>query len=152
MNKKRNFHKPKRDKAPYTPPYSAELMAKPVTELNLTKRTLDALTAGKVLTLHDIAVRTTRDMYKIQNFGKKNLEDVKRAIAPLGVDFRPEEERPSIDTSVQLTMLSQRPPKQKEATKPTKPPRPTEPGAPEEWTKFSQNGKWGIKNLLGRED
>lgn len=137
MNKKRNFYRTKREKVVYNPPYSEELMNKPLAELKLLPRTMDALNAAKLSVLRDIAVRTEKDMYKIQNFGKKNLEDVRRAITGLKVDFKPEADARADQT----------------ATAPAKPAkvRPTEPGAPEEWVKFTKNGKWGIKDLLGHE-
>lgn len=144
----KNFHRRRRNGAPkqrevYVPAGAPELLEKPVTELNLHEKTLNALTVGGVKTVGAIISRREREMYKIQNFGKKNLEDVKRAILALGLAFRPEVEEVQ---NTQKTGVEQR------EKQPQKKQRATEPGAPEEWTKFSKNGKWGIKNLMGKEE
>ena len=133
----------------YVPVGNPEALNKQVADLSLHPKTLAALEAAGVATVAQIVIRREREMYKIQNFGKKNLEDVKRAITALGLEFRPDE-------TVEKEQANGTPAAKKVENgakqAPAKPARPTEPGAPEEWTKFSRNGKWGIKNLLGKEE
>ena len=126
----------------YIPQGAPELLEKPITDLPLHEKTLNALSAAGVKDVAAIVSRREREMYKIQNFGKKNLEDVKRAITQLGLNFRPDEDTPQPAQQQKCGEKSQ--PKGND-----KPPRPTEPGEPEQWTKFTKGGKWGIKNLRG---
>lgn len=89
----RRFHKkpPQQAGANYKPPYSEEILAMSVEGLNLSVETLEILKKGGVLLLGDILSRRKTEMYKVQNFNKKRLFELQNAIAPLGVDFRPDE-------------------------------------------------------------
>ena len=80
--------KPQREQQ-YNPPYAKEVLDRPLSSLDLREGTLGALTAAKIATVRDLAIRRLTDMYKVQNFGKKNLGEVRAVLGKLGVDFRP---------------------------------------------------------------
>lgn len=90
-NYKRNkkHGKPKPRTETYNPPYDAGVLAMSIEGLNLSPHTLTALKNARLLTVKDLVVRTSSDMYKIQNFGKKNLIEVQSKLSILGVDFKP---------------------------------------------------------------
>jgi len=130
----------------YVPDASQEIMNKPVTELNFSKFTLEAFVKGRINTVGDILVRTERDMFKLQGFGKRNLEDVRKELTKLGVNFKSAIEPEQRTThNVQRTTADSK----NKATPP--PPKPTGPGTPEEWQKYNEGGKFGFKNLLGEK-
>lgn len=88
------YHHPKKRPADnYVPPYSAEVLATQIETLNLSLETLEILKKGGVNTVGDIAKRRIGDMFKVQNFNKKRLLEVRNVITPLGVTFRPDEQR-----------------------------------------------------------
>ncbi len=88
----RHWHKkPQRPVSDYQPPYAADVLAMSVEGLNLSAETLEILQKGGITTVGHIVSRRKNDMYKVQNFNKKRLFEVVNAIAPLGVDFRPDE-------------------------------------------------------------
>ena len=89
-NRHRSSHKPNQANT-YQPPYAADILAKPIDQIGLTEGTLAILSAGKIVTVLDIAKRRKGDMFRIQNFGKRHLVEVSRVIAVLGVDFRPDD-------------------------------------------------------------
>ncbi len=79
----------------YKPPFPAEVLQRPVTDLKLREDTLKLLTDAHVVTLYDVAKRTEKDFYKIHTFNKKNLLDVKNAIKAFGIHLKPMEEKPA---------------------------------------------------------
>ena len=90
----RNRHRSSRKPNPvanYQPPYAAEVLAKPIDQIGLTEQTIAVLTAGKIVTVMDIAKRRKGDMFRVQNFGKRHLAEVTRVMVTLGVDFRPDD-------------------------------------------------------------
>ena len=93
----RHWHnkKPSRPASDYKPPYSEDILNMSVEGLNLSVETLEVLQKGGIHTVGDILSRRKNDMYKVQSFNKKKLFEVSNAIAPLGVDFRPDEPRPA---------------------------------------------------------
>ena len=90
-NNRRWHKKPQQAASDYKPPYSEDLLQMSVDGLNLSVETLEILKKGGIHTVGDIVKRRKNDMYKVQNFNKKKLFEVTNAIAPLRVDFRPEE-------------------------------------------------------------
>lgn len=151
--KRRHHHSPRREDT-YTPNAPIEVLNTPISQLGLTEFSLNILTDAGIMTVMDIAKRTERDMFKVQRFGKRNLEDVRKAISKLGVDFREDtylkdkKENTPAPTSTPSDNANQ--PK-KDKKKNDKPPKPTSPGEPEEWVKFNRANKWGIKDLTGKE-
>lgn len=140
MEKKhrRYFNKRPKHENTYTPPYDEAILSKSVDELNLSASTLELLKSGKVNTVCDLAKRTEREMFKIQRFGKKQLDEIKKVLSPMGVAFRPFEE---IKRDAPST-----PKKEQKEQKQAK-----NPGSPEEWIKFTKNGKWGFRDLNNKE-
>ena len=78
----------------YKPQGDPAALAKPVEELKLRENTLAALKAGGVKTAQDLARRREREMYKVQNIGKRDIFEIKKALEGLGLGFRKEEEAP----------------------------------------------------------
>ena len=143
MSKKfrRHFHKPNKTDT-YTPPYSEEVLAKSVDDIGLQVATLELIKSSNILTVGDIVKRRERDMFKIQRFGRKQLDDVKRALLNLSVSFRPNEVK--TETKPENKLEENTRPKQEKHKKHI-------PGEPEEWVKFTRNGKWGFRDLQNRE-
>lgn len=141
MSKKfrRHFHKPNKTDT-YTPPYSDEILAKLVDDIGLQENTLTLIKSANILTVGDIVKRREKEMYKVQRFGRKQLDDVKKALANLSVAFRPD------DANDAKTDIKRETPQKQE-----KPKKVSTPGEPEEWVKFTRNGKWGFRDLQNRE-
>ena len=64
-----------------------EDLLRPIEDLQLSERTYNALKAGRVSKLADLACRTMQQMYRIQNIGKKNLIEISKALAKFDVAF-----------------------------------------------------------------
>ncbi|MDE6362009.1 MAG: WG repeat-containing protein [Clostridia bacterium] len=62
-------------------------LARPIEDLELSEATFNALKAGKINIVADLACRTFQQMYKIQNIGKKNCIEISKAMAKYGVKF-----------------------------------------------------------------
>lgn len=97
-NYKRRENRLNEDK--YNAPYSPEILKMSVEGLGLSDSTFAALIAGKVFSVGDIVIRREREMYRIQNFGKRNLLEVSAKLRALGVDFRPESEQNGVHASM----------------------------------------------------
>lgn len=144
---RKHFHKHHAPTPQYTPVGDESVLSKQISDIGLSTATLDILTAGKVLTVRDICMRTEREMFKVQRFGKKNLDEVRKIITSLGVNFRPfEKKEDSVTPSIAPCQNNK---DQKSETKEDK--KQNRAGDPEEWVKITKNGKWGFKNLLGKE-
>ncbi len=76
---------------PYVAPYNAQLLATPLSQLSLSEATLSALTKARLTTVGEVAVKRAQEMYKVQNFGKRNLTELAGALHGIGVDFRPQD-------------------------------------------------------------
>ena len=85
----KNHGKPKQRPEAYNPPYDTEILAMSIEGLDLSPHTLTALKSAKILTVRDLVSRYASEMYKIQNFGKRNLQEVSARLSALGVDFKP---------------------------------------------------------------
>ncbi len=72
----------------YSAPYSQEMLSMSIDGLGFSDSTLATLKAGKIATVNDIVTRRASEMYRIQNFGKKNLLEVSAKLRALGADFR----------------------------------------------------------------
>ena len=88
-NRRPRGHRPPKDN--YTPPYAPEVLATPLASLGIGDNTLQVLAAAHITTVGDVARRRAADMYRVQNFGKRNLAELGRALATVGADFRPAE-------------------------------------------------------------
>ena len=99
-NRNRRRHGPRPNAADaYTPPYDAEILAKPIDQIGLSDQTLAVLTAGKIATVGDVVRRRRGDMFRVQSFGKRQLADLSRCLSALGVDFRPDDKPAQSDES-----------------------------------------------------
>lgn len=70
----------------------SEDLLRPIEDLQLSEATYNALKAGRVSKIADLACRTFRQMYKIQNIGKKNCIEISKAMAKFGASFAPDAE------------------------------------------------------------
>ena len=62
-------------------------LVRPIEELGLSEATYNALKAGRINIIADLACRTFQQMYKIQNIGKKNCIEISKAMSKFGIDF-----------------------------------------------------------------
>lgn len=92
MDKRYNRRGGKKKIDNYTPTGDSAALATPIQNMGLSERTLSALTAGGVKTAADIARRRSREMYRIQNIGRRNIAEIEKALALLKLTFRPDEQ------------------------------------------------------------
>lgn len=81
----------------YVAPYAADLLAKSLSSVGIGDATLQALERAHITTVGDVCRRRMQDMYRVQNFGKRNLQELSNAMRALGVAFRPDEAEPKED-------------------------------------------------------
>ena len=105
MGKKFYYNKKKRNVVDdYVPNYPKEILDKSVAELELSENVLNALSKGGIASVGDIAKRRMREMYRIQNIGKKQCFEILSKLKPLGVTFR--EDEPSQDNDMPQNNLN----------------------------------------------
>lgn len=73
--------------APEVDPKMAEMLAKPIEELDLSVRSANCLKNANIRTLGDLVQRTEREMLSTKNFGRKSLDEIKDVLASLGLSF-----------------------------------------------------------------
>lgn len=95
MGKNFRHNRPRKQRDEYTPVGDEKALSTPLGELGLSERTAELLAKGGVATARDLAARRMREMYRIQNIGKKQCFEVKGALTKLGLDFRPDDEQPA---------------------------------------------------------
>lgn len=64
-----------------------ELLAKPVTILNLSVRASNCLEAAKVATVRELVAQTEVDLLRFRSFGKTSLHEVQRKLADFGLSL-----------------------------------------------------------------
>lgn len=74
-NKKRNKNKKPREDS-YVPPFSAEVLAKPLSDFPFGERTAELLKGANINTVLELVRKEEKDLYRISTFNKKNLFDV----------------------------------------------------------------------------
>ena len=95
MGKNFRHNRPRKQRDEYTPVGDEKALSTPLEALGLSERTAELLAKGGVATARDLAARRMREMYRIQNIGKKQCFEVKGALTKLGLDFRPDDEQPA---------------------------------------------------------
>ncbi len=73
--------------APEVDPRLAELLSKPIEELDLSVRSANCLKNANIRTLGDLVQRTEREMLSTKNFGRKSLDEIKDVLANMGLSF-----------------------------------------------------------------
>jgi DNA-directed RNA polymerase subunit alpha len=73
--------------APEVDPRMAEMLTKPIEELDLSVRSANCLKNANIRTLGDLVQRTEREMLSTKNFGRKSLDEIKDVLASLGLSF-----------------------------------------------------------------
>lgn len=64
-----------------------ELVHKGIEELDLSVRALNSLHNESIKTIGDLVSKTDEDLLKFKNFGRKSLEEIKAALATLGLSL-----------------------------------------------------------------
>jgi DNA-directed RNA polymerase subunit alpha len=72
---------------PEVDPRLAEMLGKPIEELDLSVRSANCLKNANIRTLGDLVQRTEREMLSTKNFGRKSLDEIKDVLASLGLSF-----------------------------------------------------------------
>lgn len=85
----------------YQPPYEDSILAMNIEGLKLVPETVELLNKGGINTVGDIVKRRAQEMYRVQNFNKRKLLEVKAVLESLCIDFRPEEAKPANDNDGQ---------------------------------------------------
>jgi DNA-directed RNA polymerase subunit alpha len=65
----------------------AEMLSKPIEELDLSVRSANCLKNANIRTLGDLVQRTEREKLSTKNFGRKSLDEIKDVLASLGLSF-----------------------------------------------------------------
>ena len=79
--------RPVRECEPSAGSAMAELLAKPVSTLELSVRASNCLEAARVLTLRDLVTKTESDLLRFRSFGKTSLHEVQRKLAAVGLSL-----------------------------------------------------------------
>ena len=95
MGKNFRHNRPRKQRDEYTPVGDEKALSTPIEALGLSERTAELLAKGGIVTARDLAARRMREMYRIQNIGKKQCFEVKGALTKLGLDFRPDDDQPA---------------------------------------------------------
>ena len=95
MGKNFRHNRPRKQRDEYTPVGDEKALSTPLEALGLSERTAELLAKGGIVTARDLAARRMREMYRIQNIGKKQCFEVKGALTKLGLDFRPDDDQPA---------------------------------------------------------
>lgn len=93
-NKKRNKNKKPREDN-YIPPFSAEILAKPLSEFPFNPKTAELLSGANINTVLELVKKEEKDLYKISTFNKKNLFDVINTLKRNGGLFLKPTEKPA---------------------------------------------------------
>jgi DNA-directed RNA polymerase subunit alpha len=72
---------------PEVDPRLAEMLQKPIEELDLSVRSANCLKNANIRTLGDLVQRSEREMLSTKNFGRKSLDEIKEVLASLGLSF-----------------------------------------------------------------
>ncbi len=62
-----------------------DLIAKPISELELSVRSANCLEAANIKTIGDLIVKTEAQMLKYKNFGKKSLSEIEAILTPMNL-------------------------------------------------------------------
>lgn len=131
--------------------YPADKMNLALENIGVSAKTAELLAKNKINTAGDIAIRTERDMFKVQGFNKKMLFELKDALKSQGMEFRPpvqkQDKKPQPQKSEKADKQEGKGQKNKQDTKKAqqeKPAKLTEPLPVEEWRKIQKGGKWGF--------
>lgn len=89
-----------------------EDLLRPIEDLGLSEHTYNALKAGKVSKLADLACRTMQQMYRIQNIGKKNCIEISKALAKYDITFAPQDGQNNTQTQNNNNQNKNRQPQQ----------------------------------------
>jgi DNA-directed RNA polymerase subunit alpha len=79
--------RPVRESEPSEGSAMAELLAKPVSTLELSVRASNCLEAARVLTLRDLVTKTESDLLRFRSFGKTSLHEVQRKLSAVGLSL-----------------------------------------------------------------
>lgn len=93
----------------YQPSGNATDLQRPIEQLNLSENIYNALKAGKITCLKDLAIRKMTDMYKIQNIGKKACIEISKKMSKFGVAFRPDNAQQESGALSQSTKQNKQP-------------------------------------------
>ena len=85
----KNRRKPNRINDNYKVDASQEILETSIEKLNFHPKTYQLLLNNKLLDINSIASKTEKDLYKIQGFNKRNLQDIKTALGRYNLDIRP---------------------------------------------------------------
>lgn len=114
-----------------------------VSALKLSDKTSELLEKNRFKTLADLVRRTEKDMFRIQGFGKKNLFEIKDALAREGMAFKPEVRTQESGRGAERKNQSKQNPRQAAKPAPVRE-KLTEPLPVAEWRKIQKGGKWGF--------
>lgn len=66
-----------------------EYLNKPVSDFELSFRTINCFERANIKTVKDLIGKTEKEMWKIESLGRKSFEEIKKAILePMGLEYR----------------------------------------------------------------
>ena len=129
--------------------YPVEKMGLALENIGVSAKTAELLAKNKINTAGDIAIRTERDMFKVQGFNKKMLFELRDALKSQGMEFRPpvqkpQPQKPEKADKQEGKAQSQKGKQDKAKPQQEKPAKLTDPLPVDEWRKIQKGGKWGF--------
>jgi DNA-directed RNA polymerase subunit alpha len=67
--------------------YLREALSKPIEELPLAARAINALKSAEIHVVVDLAQKTEADLEQVKNLGEKSIDEIKSALAALGLSL-----------------------------------------------------------------
>ena len=89
MNRRNHFKKRPQREIEYIPTGSKEALATLVSDMGLHPKTKELFEKNGIVTAMDVAKRNSKQLFKIQGFGKKDLIGVERELGKLGLTLAP---------------------------------------------------------------
>lgn len=142
-HKKSKKNKKKLFDPSFSPPYPAALLATPLEKLSLQEGTYNLLKNAGFVSLKEILSCRDTDFYKIMTFNKKNLYDLKAALAPFKAQLRTDEDKAIPKQKDKRKEKDNRQQSEKETEK--------EVAEPDIYVKINRGGKWGFADRQGKE-
>lgn len=81
--------------------YSSEQLSRTIAELGISDSVCELLAKNRIETAADLVVRTEKDMYRVQGFGKKMLFEIKEALRAVDMELRKEEPKSKPNNAAQ---------------------------------------------------
>lgn len=100
---KKNYHKrrPQQKEVEYIPVGDEKALSTKIADMALHPKTKELFEKNNLVTAYDLAKRNSKQLFKIQGFGKKDLIGVERELTKLGLTLAPLIDKPKDDSQIE---------------------------------------------------